>query len=141
MKKIIETGNKIVNNKYIEDKNSSLKLIPKFELYMQYMLKVVLIQLPRIEKFSIGTEYKTLMYDTLRNILLVDKIETNKKLPYLNKIDADLNTQRILLRIMREMNWIDNKRFNYVMIELIGEIISIEGQITGNMEIEIRAVI
>ena len=77
MKKIIETGNKIVNNKYIEDKNSSLKLIPKFELYMQYMLKVVLIQLPRIEKFSIGTEYKTLMYDTLRNILLVDKIETN----------------------------------------------------------------
>ena len=130
-----------MNNKYIEDKNSSLKLIPKFELYMQYMLKVVLIQLPRIEKFSIGTEYKTLMYDTLRNILLVDKIETNKKLPYLNKIDADLNTQRILLRIMREMNWIDNKRFNYVMIELIGEIISIEGQITGNMEIEIRAVI
>ena len=122
MKKIIETGNKAVNNKYIEDKNSSLKLIPKFELYMQYMLKVVLIQLPRIEKFSIGTEYKTLMYDTLRNILLVDKIETNKKLPYLNKIDADLNTQRILLRIMREMNWIDNKRFNYVMIELIGEI-------------------
>lgn len=111
-----------MNNKYIEDKNSSLKLIPKFELYMQYMLKVVLIQLPRIEKFSIGTEYKTLMYDTLRNILLVDKIETNKKLPYLNKIDADLNTQRILLRIMREMNWIDNKRFNYVMIELIGEI-------------------
>ncbi len=61
-----------MENKSVEDKNSSLKLIPKFEVYMQYMLKVVLIQLPRVEKFSIGTEYKTLMYDTLRNILLVD---------------------------------------------------------------------
>ncbi len=111
-----------MESKSVEDKNSSLKLIPKFEKYMQYMLKVVLIQLPRVEKFSIGTEYKTLMYDTLRNILLVDKIETSKKLPYLNKIDADLNTQRILLRIMHEMNWIDNKKFNFVMLELIGEI-------------------
>ena len=80
------------NNK----ENSSLKLIPKFEIYMEYMLKIVLIQLPRTEKFSLGNEYKTLMYDTLKNILYVDKIEMSKKLPYLNKIDANLNTQRML---------------------------------------------
>ena len=109
--------------------NSSLKLIPKFETYMEYMLKIVLIQLPRTEKFSIGTEYKTLMYDTLRNILYVDKIDMNKKLPYLNKIDADLNTQRILLRIMKKMHWIDEKRFDYVMNNLIREI----GMILGGL--------
>ena len=112
-----------------ERQNSSLKLIPKFEIYMKYMLKVVLIQLPRTEKFSIGSEYKTLMYETIRNILYVDKVEMNQKLPYLNKIDADLNTQRILLRIMKDMYWIDEKRFDYVMNTLIREI----GMILGGL--------
>ena len=118
-----------MESKIQERENSSLKLIPKFEKYMEYMLKIVLIQLPRTEKFSIGTEYKTLMYDTIRNILYVDKIEKNKKLPYLNKIDADLNTQRILLRIMKTMHWIDEKRFDYVMNTLIREI----GMILGGL--------
>lgn len=113
------------NNK----ENSSLKLIPKFEIYMEYMLKIVLIQLPRTEKFSLGNEYKTLMYDTLKNILYVDKIEMSKKLPYLNIIDANLNTQRILLRIMKKMHWIDEKRFDYVMNTLIREV----GMILGGL--------
>ncbi len=118
-----------MGSKIFEKENSSLKLIPKFEKYMEYMLKVVLIQLPRTEKFSIGSEYKTLMYDTIRNILYVEKIEMSKKLVYLNKIDADLNTQRILLRIMKTMHWIDEKRFDYVMNELIREI----GMILGGL--------
>ena len=112
-----------------EKENSSLKLIPKFEIYMEYMLEVILIQLPRTEKFSIGTEYKTIMYETFRNILYVDKIEKNQKLLYLNKIDADLNTQRILLRIMKKMHWINEKRFDYVMNNLIREI----GMILGGL--------
>ena len=118
-----------MGSKIQEKQNSSLKLIPKFDIYMEYMLKIVLISLPRTEKFSIGSEYKTLMYDTIRNILYVDKIEMNKKLPYLNKIDADLNTQRILLRIMKNMHWIDEKKFDYVMNTLIREI----GMILGGL--------
>ena len=105
-----------------EKDNSSLKLIPKFEIYMEYMLEIILIQLPRTEKFSIGTEYKTIMYETYRNILYVEKVEKNQKLAYLNKIDADLNTQRILLRIMKKMHWINEKRFDYVMNNLIREL-------------------
>ena len=105
-----------------EKQNSSLKLIPKFENYMEYMLQIILIQLPRTEKFSMGTEYKTLMYETLRNILYVDKMDASNKLKFLNKIDADLNTQRILLRIMKKMRWIDEKRFDYVMNTLIKEV-------------------
>lgn len=112
-----------------EDKSSSLKLIPKFENYMEYMLGTILIQIPRIEKFSIGTEYKKLMYETLRNILYVEKIGMQQKLPYLNKIDADLNTQRILLRVMKKMNWISEKKFDYVMNTLIKEI----GMILGGL--------
>ena len=112
-----------------EKENSSLKLIPKFEIYMEYMLEIILIQLPRTEKFSIGNEYKILMYETFRNILYVDKIDMKLRLPYLNKIDADLNTQRVLLRIMKKMNWINEKKFDYVMNNLIREI----GMILGGL--------
>ena len=69
------------------------------------------------------------MYETLRNILYVDKIDLCDKLKFLNKIDADLNTQRILLRIMKKMRWIDEKRFDYVMNTLIKEV----GMILGGL--------
>ena len=118
-----------MTSKIIEEENSSLKLIPKFEKYMEYMLEVVLIQLPRTEKFSIGTEYKNLMYETFRNILYIEKIDIAQRLLYLNKIDADLNTQRVLLRIMKKMQWINEKRFDYVMNTLIKEI----GMILGGL--------
>lgn len=112
-----------------EKRNSPLMLIPKYENYVEYMLEIILMQLPRTEKYSIGTEYKTSMYETLKDILYVDKIENSKKLFYLNRIDAGLNTQRILLRIMYKMHWIDEKRFNYVMNTLIKEI----GMILGGL--------
>lgn len=118
-----------MTSRVIEEENSSLKLIPKFEKYMEYMLEVVLIQLPRTEKFSIGTEYKNLMYETFRNILYIEKIDIAQRLLYLNKIDADLNTQRVLLRIMKKMQWINEKRFDYVMNTLIKEI----GMILGGL--------
>ncbi|MDO5555175.1 MAG: four helix bundle protein [Clostridia bacterium] len=112
-----------------EKKDSSLILIPKYEIYVEYMLEIILLQLPRTEKYSIGNEYKTLMYETLRDIMYVDKMEKSKKLLYLNKIDAQLNTQRILLRIMKKMHWINEKKFNYVMNTLIKEI----GMILGGL--------
>ena len=59
----------------------------------------------------------------------VDKIDVSKKLIYLNRIDADLNTQRILLRIMKKMHWIDEKRFDYVINTLIKEV----GMILGGL--------
>ena len=82
-----------------ENRNNKLILIPKAEKYIQYMIEVI-IKLPRIEKFSIGTEYKLSMYEMLRNILLLSKIEKEKCLELVNNIDAELNTQRIYLMEM-----------------------------------------
>ena len=118
-----------MSSKVFEKRDTSLILIPKYEKYMEYMLEIILIQLPRTEKYSIGTEYKNIMYETLRNIFYVDKIDVSKKLIYLNRIDADLNTQRILLRIMKKMHWIDEKRFDYVINTLIKEV----GMILGGL--------
>ena len=104
-----------------EVKNKELALIPKYEDYMEYMLEVVLVQLPRIEKFSIGTEFKSVMYDTFRDIMYIEKIMKKDRLYFLNRIDAGLNVQRALLRIMKKYKWIDEKKFQYVMHSLIKE--------------------
>ena len=91
-------------------KENELTLIPKSERYIQYMLDVI-FKLPRTEKFSIGTEYKNSMYKMLRYILYISKIEKEERLYYINLIDAELNTQRIYLRIMKNNRWIDEKKF------------------------------
>lgn len=114
----------------MKEKEEKLKLIPKAELYIEYML-AVMIKLPRTEKFSIGTEYKASMYQMLSNIMLLNKIGKNRTrdiLDILNNIDAALNTQRIYLRIMKNNIWIDEKKFK-VAIEQIYEI----GKILGGL--------
>ncbi len=113
----------------IEYKKTELILIPKYERYMEYMLEVILLKLPRTEKYSIGTEYKLVMYETLKDIMYVDKIIKKERLYFLNRIDSNLNTQRVLLRIMYKYRWISEKQFKYVMNELIGEI----GRILGGL--------
>lgn len=104
-----------------------LILIPKYEKYMQYMIEVI-TKMPRTEKFNIGNEFKTVMYKMLENILYINKVENSKRTYYLNLIDAELNTQRIMLRIMNKNKWIDEKKFKTSM-ELLYEI----GKIIGGL--------
>lgn len=116
-----------MKNKTNTEKENKLLLIPKVEKYIEYILAVIL-KLPRTEKFSIGTEYKTSMYKTLSNVMLLNKINKNEKreiVHLLNQIDAELNTQRIYLRIMKKERWIDEKKFNVVMEQIyeIGKIL------------------
>ena len=112
----------------MEEKENKLKLIPKTEKYIEYMLNVI-IKLPRVEKFSIGNEYKTSMYSMLENSLYTAKINRKENiketLKLLNKIDAELNCQRIFLRIMKKQKWIDEKKFDVAMIKIyeIGKIV------------------
>lgn len=118
-----------------QEQEKRLTLIPKAERYIGYMIEVI-IKLPRTEKFSIGTEYKKSMYLMLKDILAINKIKDISTLKIqeeiqekINKIDANLNTQRIYLRIMKKYKWIDEKKF-YIAIELIYEI----GKILGGLE-------
>ncbi len=108
-------------------KDNELVLIPKAEKYIQYMIDII-IKLPRTEKFSIGNEYKTSMYKMLSYIMYITKIPIEKRLEYINYIDAELNVQRIYLRIMYKNKWIDEKKFK-VSIDLIYEI----GKIVGGL--------
>ena len=113
-----------MNKKVDNSKNKKLEIIPKIEKYTQYMLELIL-KLPRTEKFSIGNEYKTSLYRTLNYVMYLNKIEESKCINYLNLLDAEINTQRIYLRIMCKNKWIDEKKFNFCMEQIyeIGKII------------------
>lgn len=56
------------------------------------------------------------------------KISSSERLEILNKIDAELNTQRIFLRIMTKNKWIDDHKCKVAM-DLIYEI----GKIIGGL--------
>ena len=117
-----------MNNEFSKNNNSNeLILIPKYERYMQYMLEIIM-KMPRTEKFNIGNEFKTVMYKVLENILYINKIHISKRLYYLNLIDAQLNVQRIMIRIMEKNRWIDTKKYK-VSMELLYEI----GKILGGL--------
>ena len=110
------------------EKDNKLKLIPKIENYIEYILNVI-IKLPRTEKFNIGNEYKNSMYQMLRETMYIQKISSKEEcIEKLNNIDAELNTQRIYLRIMFKNKWIDNKKFQ-ISMNLIYEI----GKILGGL--------
>lgn len=69
-----------------------------------------------------------MMYSALEDIMYLNKIEKGKRLDYLNKIDAKLNAQRIMLRVMKKFAWIDINKFNIAM----GKIYEI-GKILGGL--------
>ena len=120
--------NELQNKGKKEIENNHLVLIPKIEDYIEYILNVI-TKLPRTEKFNIGNEYKTSLYNTLRKSLYTIKINRKENikeiLKMLNEIDAELNCQRIYLRIMQKEKWIDNKKFDVAMRKIyeIGNII------------------
>ena len=102
-----------------QEQENKLALIPNSEKYIEYMLDVM-IKLPRTEKFSIGTEYKQCMYKMLNKVMLLNKIKNLNKqdenrykieiIKILNEIDAELNTQRIYLRIMKKYRWVEEAK-------------------------------
>ena len=106
---------------------NELVIIPKIEKYIEYML-TILIKLPRTEKFSIGTEIKTSMYEMLKYILLSSKVEKRKRLELFNVVDSHIYYQRICIRIMYNNKWIDMNKYKYSN-ELLSEI----GKILGGL--------
>ena len=108
-------------------RNNELVIIPKIEKYIEYML-TILIKLPRTEKFSIGTEIKTSMYEMLKCILFASKIDKRKRLEIYNIVDSHIYYQRICIRIMYNNKWIDMKKYKYSN-ELLDEI----GKILGGL--------
>ncbi|MBQ8044242.1 MAG: four helix bundle protein [Clostridia bacterium] len=115
------TNNKFTSKSIINSKskqNDILYMLPKMERHIEYVLGVVL-KLPRTEKFNIGQEIKLVVYDTLKNVLLLSKISVSARLSVANVIDANIAYEKALIRIMYKFRYIDNKKYMYMMDELI----------------------
>ena len=75
--------------------DNELKLIPAYEQYIEYIVQL-LIKLPRTEKFSIGTDFKQIMYSCLEDIMYITKIEIKERL-YYNRNNSIQQNCRLLL--------------------------------------------
>ncbi len=100
--------------------NKFLVLIPKCEIYLEYMINV-LNKLPRVEKFSIGNNLKNIMYEMIGNIVYLSKVSNCNRLHYCNLIDSQILIQRIYIRVMYKNRYIDEKKYMY-SISLLDEI-------------------
>ena len=117
--------------------NNKLVIIVRIEKYIEYML-VILLKLPRTEKFNIGHEIKTSMFEILKNILIASKIEKGKRLGFYNLVDSHIYYQRICIRIMYNSKWIDEKKYKYSN-ELLSEIGKILGGLIKSLGVNINA--
>lgn len=118
-----------IESKY--QSSGTLILIPKIEDYIKYVFQM-LIKIPRVEKFNIGSEIKTSTLKMLEYAHFVNKDRANAY-SYLNKIDALISYNRSMIRILNEEKSISTKNYDVCISKLaeIGRIIG--GLIKSNL--------
>lgn len=125
----------IINNTLDKYRSSgTLILIPKTEEYVKYIFQI-LIKIPRVEKFNIGSEIKTSALQMLEYAHFVNK-DRNEAYTYLNKIDALISYNRSMIRILNEEKSISSKNYETAINKLaeLGRIIG--GLIKANPNIK-----
>lgn len=104
----------------VKTDEEGLKVWQKYMEFFRYMT-IILNKLPRLEKRSMGTDFKRSMYSEIENIMYISKVSKHLRLDYINKADALVAIQREYLRIMYDEKMIDPKKFKIAM-EKIAEI-------------------
>ena len=68
---------------------------------------------PKSEKHAMAASFKNSMFDTLKYILRANKIYGNsqKRLEMLNMIDAEVQLQKVLVRLAHKYKYISNKNY------------------------------
>ena len=80
---------------------------------------------PKKERFGLASDIKNSMNETLRNIMYAQKVGTNYKMEYLNKIDAELLYQRFSVRFSYNKKYISPNNYKTwsLKIEEIGRML------------------
>jgi hypothetical protein len=120
---LLKNGEKMITNMDKYKSSGNLILIPKLEDYIRYTFQI-LIKIPRIEKFNIGSEIKTSCLKMLEYAHFLNKDRRNGYV-YLNKIDALISYNKSMLRILNEEKSISKNNFEASMEKLseIGKIV------------------
>ena len=103
--------------------SGTLILIPKTEEYVKYVFQI-LIKIPRIEKFNIGSEIKTSALQMLEYAHFINK-DRKDAYTYLKKIDALISYNRSMIRILNDEKSISSKNYETAINKLaeLGRII------------------
>lgn len=96
--------------------SGTLILIPKIEDYIKYTYQV-LVKIPRVEKFNIGSEIKTSSLRMLEYAHYLNKDRQNAY-SYLNKIDALISYNRSMVRILNDEKSITKKNYETCISKL-----------------------
>ena len=113
--------------------SGTLILIPKIEDYIKYTYQV-LVKIPRVEKFNIGSEIKTSSLRMLEYAHYLNKDRQNAY-SYLNKIDALISYNRSMVRILNDEKSITKKNYETCISKLaeIGRMVG--GLIKANPDV------
>lgn len=107
--------------------SGTLILIPKTEEYVKYVFQI-LIKIPRIEKFNIGSEIKTSALQMLEYAHFINK-DRKDAYTYLNKIDALISYNRSMIRILNDEKSISSKNYETAINNKLAEL----GRIIGGL--------
>lgn len=113
--------------------SGTLILIPKTEEYVKYVFQI-LIKIPRIEKFNIGSEIKTSALQMLEYAHFINK-DRKDAYTYLNKIDALISYNRSMIRILNDEKSISSKNYETAINKLAELGIIIGGLLKANPNI------
>ena len=86
-------------------------LIYKKYIDLYYYAYNILEKYPKAERFALVSDIKHSMNDTLKDMLYAQKVSKNKKLDYLNKIDAELVYQRFAIRLSYNQKYISANNY------------------------------
>ena len=113
--------------------SGTLILIPKTEEYVKYVFQI-LIKIPRIEKFNIGSEIKTSALQMLEYAHFINK-DRKDAYTYLNKIDALISYNRSMIRILNDEKSISSKNYETAINKLAELVRNIGGLLKANPNI------
>ena len=92
----MEKNDLLIYKKYTEVYYYAYKLLEKY---------------PKAERFGLVSDIKNSMNDTLKNMLYAQKVSKEKKLDYLNIIDAELVYQRFAVRFSYNNRYISANNY------------------------------
>ena len=96
-----KTSNKLEDLRIYQDMVSLMKYI--------YMIT---IKYPKSEKNSLVSDIKRCAFNALENIIYAQRVENqNDRLNYLLKVDSDLKTMQVMVRISYNLKYINYKNY------------------------------
>jgi len=75
------------------------------------MFYVFRTTIPKQDKYAIWQKAENLALDILQGLLCASYKQKFEKVAVLEKVSLDLNILRVLLRLMKEIKTIDNKKY------------------------------